>query len=126
MKYILILVLVLIPVCSYAGCDELKAAILNIEKAIEQQSVVIAEPITDSSSYRRRISAKKDIEELVVLRQTLSEQQCSQGGRDIPVTAAKPVAPAAAKPAQTQTPSKLVDDKRGKDGGKFKPAGKMY
>lgn len=114
MKYILILVLLLIPLSSYAGCEELKAAILNVEKAIEQQSNILSDP---AGSEFKRQKAKAEIESLVQLRQTLSEQQCNQGGKDIPVAAAKPAAPATTPAKNTPKPESQRT---------FKPAGKMY
>lgn len=110
MKYILFLIILLIPIYSYAGCEELNAALLNVEKAIQQKTEVLADPKNDYKQAR----VQKEIEELVKLRQVLSEQRCDQNGK-----------PAAVAPPATSTSRKAPDPKP-ESQRKFKPAGKMY
>lgn len=126
MKYILILVCLLVPLYTYAGCDEMQAALLNIEKSIEQQSNALAELATDRSfsAEMKRAKVKKEMGELIELRKNLSDQPCNQGGRDIPVAAAKPATAAPTQKAPDKQPaSRFVGENKEK---KFKPAGKMY
>jgi len=133
MKYLLLLMVLLIPLYSYAGCEEMQSALLNIEKSIEQQSTVLAEIANDRSfsAEIKRAKVKKEMGELIELRKNLSEQQCNQGGREIPVAAAKPAAPVPNTQAPTPPASKFIGgDNKAKDKDKskggFKPAGKMY
>jgi hypothetical protein len=116
MKYVIFLVLLFMPVCSFAGCDEITQSIANLDKAIVEQTKIIAGLAADTSgdAVRERAKASQAIEDMMKLKQSLSTQECLKNApKTKPPESPSVVTPPAVNP-------KPADQKR------FQPANKMY
>ena len=96
----------------------MKAAIANLEKAIEHQSSVISANITDTSFSAKRVreQAQVEIERLMKLRAELYKQDCFNNAKPKPKPQAKRNNPNRNKP---------MNWGKRRPKGKFKPANKV-
>ena len=111
-RFLLLACILLCASVAHAGCDELRQATTNIDKAIAYEAQVIAASLgqTDSSVKRRSSQAQENIRQLMELRAKLYKQECFENPKPKPK-------PQAQKPLRKPQPSGHK---------KFKPAGKMH